>query len=336
MNAVLPPARAPQGNLLGAAPLRPADASFDPKLSVIIPTMGRPEDLRSTVEQVLQESFTDFEICVLDQSASEEAGEAAAQFIAEHADPRLHRIRLRARGLPDVRKEGIALARGEDMLFLDDDVILLSRDFLAAHVPCSADGRAGELLIVPNARRTVGYVSWCGRTVESRMGMRSCALRSVKGANRSFRACVFRRVRGYLGLLPFAAVFGAIAASRAVRWRFAAAMLRLARAAREGIAAAALGPDDAVPCDRTVGPSGADNARLKGPADHNPDGNASRLDQNGGFGCPLSGVEDGAGGDVSGRIRETGWQLRFEPWAKLSILDYLIGGLRIWRLCPPN
>ncbi len=302
--------------------------------------MGRPEYLWSTVGEVLRQTFTDFEICVLDQSASAEADEAAAQFIAEHPDPRLRYIRLRARGLPNTRNEGITLARGEIILFLDDDAILLSRDFLAAHVACYDDatvgGRVVERLIVPNTRRAAGYVSWAGRTVESRTVMRSCTLRSVKGANMGFRARVFRRVGGYLGLLPFVATFGVIAASGAVRWRSAGAMPRLARAAREGIVAAALGPDDAVPYDRTMGPPSADNARPKDPADRNPHENAAGLDQNGGFGRPLSGVEDSGDADVSGPIPETGWQLRFEPGAKLSILDCLIGGLRTWRLCPPN
>jgi Glycosyl transferase family 2 len=292
----------------------------------MIPAMGRPEYLWSTVGEVLRPSFTDFEICVLDQSASAEADDAAAQFIAEHPDPRLRYIRLRARGLPNTRNEGIALARGETILFLDDDVILLSRDFLAAHVAC----------YVPNARRTAGYVSWAGRTVKSRTVMRSCTLRSVKSANMSFRTRMVRRVGGYLGLLPFAATFGVIAVSGTVRWRSAAAMPRLTRAARKAIIAAALGPDDAVPCDRTMGPPSADNARPKDPADRNPHGNAAGLDQNGGFGRPLSGVDDSGDGGVSGPIAETGWQLRFEPGANLSILDCLIGGLRTWRLCPPN
>ncbi|MBV8455075.1 MAG: hypothetical protein JO122_00485 [Acetobacteraceae bacterium] len=151
----------------------------------------------------------------------------------------------------------------------------------------------------------------------------------------SFRACIFRRVGGHLGLLPFAATSGAITAWRALRWWSAAAMLRLPHAAREGLAAAALRPDDAVAYDRTTGPTGADNARLKD-LDRNPDGKAPGLDQNGGRSRPLSGVEDNGDADVFRRVRETSWQLRFEPGARLSILDCLSSGSRMWRLCPPN
>ncbi|MBV8455076.1 MAG: glycosyltransferase family 2 protein [Acetobacteraceae bacterium] len=184
MNAVLPPARAPQGNLLGDAPPCPADESHAPKLSGIMPAMGRAEYLWSKVGQVLRQSFTDFEMRMFDQSASAEADEASAQLIAEHPDPRLRYIRLRARGLLNARNEGIALARGEIILFLDDDVILMSRDVFAAPVACYDDATAGglavERLIVPNARRTVGYVSWGGRMVGSPMGRRSRTLRSVR------------------------------------------------------------------------------------------------------------------------------------------------------------
>jgi GT2 family glycosyltransferase len=53
--------------------------------------------------------------------------------------------------------------------------------------------------------------------------------------------------RGGLELLPFAATFGMIAGSRALRWWSPGALLALARAAREGVRTARCGPDDAIP-----------------------------------------------------------------------------------------
>lgn len=333
MNAVLPPARVPQGNPLEDARLFPAEAPRAPKLSIVIPTLNRPDYLWGTVRQLVWQGFADFEILVLDQSESEEAELAAARFGAECPDPRLRYIRLSTKGSPNAKNEGIALARGDVVLFLDDDVILLSPDFLAAHVACydnpavgGVGGRVVERRIVPNARRTVSYITWGGRTVENLMGTHPCPLRSVKGANMSFRASVFRQIggfdrrytgtalleeadmssrviaagwtlsfepraellhlsasgggqrrvggaetsewfrfrntgyyvmkhRGYLGLLPFFGTFAAIAASRAWRWRSPAALPTLARAAREGVAVAALGPEDTIPYETPEGSS---------------------------------------------------------------------------------
>lgn len=295
-----------------------------PALSVVIPTFDRPDYLCSTVRQVLEQRFTDCEICVIDQSPSHVAEAQAARLAAEFPDPRLRYHWLEARGAPNAKNEGIARARGEIILFIDDDVILLSPDFLAAHVGCYADptvggvgGRVVERRIRPNAKRTVSRVTRGGRTVENLLGQSPCALESVKGANMSFRARVFDEVGGFdrrytgtalleeadlasrvtgagwklafepraellhlsvpiggvrvgdeqrtewfrfrstayyvaknrsrLGLLPFAATFGMIAAWRAVRWHSLRAVPTLARAAREGLRTAKLGPDDAIP-----------------------------------------------------------------------------------------
>jgi GT2 family glycosyltransferase len=56
-----------------------------------------------------------------------------------------------------------------------------------------------------------------------------------------------RKHRGLRGVARFAATFGAIAASRAVRWRDPGALATLGRAAAEGVRAAGQGPDEALP-----------------------------------------------------------------------------------------
>lgn len=307
-----------------------------PKLSVVIPTFNRPEYLCSTVRQVLEQRFTDCEVCVLDQSPPAVAEAQAARFATEFPDPRLRYYWLEAKGTPNAKNEGIARAAGEIVLFIDDDVILLSPDFLGAHVSCYAapwvggvGGRVVERRILPNARRTMSRVTWGGRTEENLLGQSPCTLESVKGANMSFRAEVFDHIggfdrrytgtalleeadlasrvraagwklffepraellhlsvpiggvragsaqkaewfryrstayyitknRGRLALIPFAATFGMIAGSRAVRWRSLSALSDLACAAREGVRAARLGPDDAIPqciCPDRTPPSG--------------------------------------------------------------------------------
>ena len=100
--------------------------------------------------------------------------------------------------MANARNEGLAQARAPIVLFLDDDVVLLSADFLSAHLEAYADpkvggvcGRVIERSIVPNARRTVSRITWGGRTVENLLGTEPCPIQSVKGANMSFRVAVF-------------------------------------------------------------------------------------------------------------------------------------------------
>jgi len=175
-----------------------------PRLSVVIPTLNRPDHLRATVRQVLEQRFTDCEVLVIDQSPPCVAQAQAARLAAEFSDPRLHYHWLEARGTPNAKNEGIARSGGEIILFLDDDVILLSPEFLDAHVARYADpavggvgGRVVERRIRPNARRTVSRVTRGGRTVENLLGQSPCTLESVKGANMSFRARVFAELGGF-------------------------------------------------------------------------------------------------------------------------------------------
>ncbi len=295
-----------------------------PALSVVIPTLERGALLHRTLEQVLAQSFRDLELIVVDQggAASRAATEA---FLARCGDPRVRYVHLPVRGLPNARNEGIARARGEVVLFLDDDVILLDSGFLDAHLDAYAaypdvgavTGRIVERSVRPNTRDTASHISPGGRTMTNLWGTERRFLESCKGANMSYRASVLRAVggfdrryvgtalledtdygyrvrragwrilfepraelvhlsapsggvrvedalrtevarfratayfvrkhRGVRGLAPFAATFGAIALSRAVRWRDATVLGTLAEAAAQGLRDADAGPDESVP-----------------------------------------------------------------------------------------
>ncbi len=72
---------------------------------------------------------------------------------------------------------------------------------------------------------------------------------ALRGEKWRFRNTAYfvRKHRGLRGVPAFLATFGAIAAARAARWRDPAAARLLLDAAREGLAAAARGADEALP-----------------------------------------------------------------------------------------
>jgi GT2 family glycosyltransferase len=167
-----------------------------PQLSIIIPTYNRPDYLRATVEQVLEQNFTDFELIIIDQSPEP---------ISLPSDSRLHYYHFATRlGAPQAKNEGIARANGEIFVFLDDDIKLSSKDFLAEHSVCYTDpivggvaGRVLDQVVRPNTRSTQSIITWGGRTVENLTGTKACTIGSARGANMSLRAEVFRRVGGF-------------------------------------------------------------------------------------------------------------------------------------------
>jgi GT2 family glycosyltransferase len=180
------------------------DFRGSPMISVIIPSLDRPTYLWDTVTQVLRQKYVEFEVCVLDQSSNPAAEGAAERFLSTNQDPRLRYMRLPLKGLPNARNAGIAVARGDIILFIDDDVQLLSPEFLAAHAACYGDpsvgavvGRVIDRVLIPNARRTSCHMTWSGRTVHNLMGENAQRVHDVRGSNMSFRAEVFRRLGGF-------------------------------------------------------------------------------------------------------------------------------------------
>lgn len=89
-----------------------------PKISVIIPTCNRARFLRAAVESVLQQTFQDFEIIVVDDASTDETPALMSGF----ADRRIRYLRHESKqGQGATRNAGIRAARGEYVALLDDD-----------------------------------------------------------------------------------------------------------------------------------------------------------------------------------------------------------------------
>jgi GT2 family glycosyltransferase len=174
-----------------------------PPLSIIIPTLNRAQILCRTVSQVLEQTFRDFDLWVIDQSDPDHAQEIV-RHLEWLSDPRLHYAHIAVKNLPNARNEGIRRCTADIILFLDDDVILLTRDFLWAHIEAyrnravgGVTGRSVERYVTPNSRKTACHVGIGGRTIFNLLGLEAQPIGSCKGSNMSFRASVFREVGGF-------------------------------------------------------------------------------------------------------------------------------------------
>jgi len=89
-----------------------------PKVSVIIPTHNRDEFLGSTIASVLSQTYSDFEIIVVDDNS----GDRTHEVIKSIKDGRMKYIRHRDNMGPSAaRNTAISSATGEYIAFLDDD-----------------------------------------------------------------------------------------------------------------------------------------------------------------------------------------------------------------------
>jgi GT2 family glycosyltransferase len=126
------------------------DPDSPPFVSVVVPTIGRDKLLIKTVEGLLASDYPDFEIVVVDQTPKP-TGEVG-RFMARHKE-RVRYIRKERPGLPGARNVGVLAARGQVILFVDDDVIP-ERRLISAHARAYRD--KGDTKIGGVAGRVLG------------------------------------------------------------------------------------------------------------------------------------------------------------------------------------
>ncbi len=90
----------------------------NPKVSVIIPTYNRASDLKRALNSVLAQSFTDWEIIVVDNNSIDDTDAVVSAF----NDQRISIHKVHNNGVIAIsRNKGILEAKGEFLAFLDSD-----------------------------------------------------------------------------------------------------------------------------------------------------------------------------------------------------------------------
>ncbi|MBI3769877.1 MAG: glycosyltransferase [Deltaproteobacteria bacterium] len=112
------PPRSPSPRTATPPPTKPKPLRATPMVSVIVPTHDRPDTLRQALESVLQQTYRDFEIIVVNDAGAD------VNDVVRALDPdgRITYVRHATnRGLAAARNSGIGVARGKYLAYLDDD-----------------------------------------------------------------------------------------------------------------------------------------------------------------------------------------------------------------------
>lgn len=87
--------------------------------SIIVPVYNTEKYLPQCVDSVLSQTFSDFELLLIDDESPDEAGSLCDRYAA--ADNRVRVIHQKNGGLSNARNSGLTAASGEYILFLDSD-----------------------------------------------------------------------------------------------------------------------------------------------------------------------------------------------------------------------
>ncbi len=105
--------------------------------SIIVPAYNVAAWLRECLDSVWGQAFTEWECIVVDDESSDESGSIADEYAAR--DSRFRVIHQKNAGEGGARNAGLAVARGEWILFLDGDDVLLKGALGALTKACNAD-----------------------------------------------------------------------------------------------------------------------------------------------------------------------------------------------------
>jgi GT2 family glycosyltransferase len=163
------------------------DIKINPFVSVIIPTFNRAAILEKTISFLLEQTYPDFEIIIIDQSSD------SAEIQFEKMSGKINYFHIKEKGLPNARNIGIKKSKGHIILFIDDDIIP-DNGLIFYHVQGYSDKNVGcvsgrvieEPDLLTNTKKPGCRITLSGRSLRNYGDSSRKYIHAALGANMSF------------------------------------------------------------------------------------------------------------------------------------------------------
>ncbi len=87
--------------------------------SIIIPTFNAAKNIRKCLDSILNQTFSDFEVLVINDGSTDETGDILEEYSSKFSNIRVFTFSNSGVGIS--RRRGISLAQGEYLIFVDSD-----------------------------------------------------------------------------------------------------------------------------------------------------------------------------------------------------------------------
>ena len=131
----------------------------NPKITVIVSTFNRCKLLKKTIESVLKQTMTDFELLIVDDDSIDDTEKVVKSF----NDERINYVKLESNHGHDAfpKNYGVKIAKGYYVAFLDDDDIYYKKESLKIMLSylenTGADVAYGDYLNDDGKKTQVGW-----------------------------------------------------------------------------------------------------------------------------------------------------------------------------------
>ena len=89
------------------------------KISIIIPVFNCDQYVKTTIESILQQSFTDFELILVDDGSTDSSGIICDSYASK--DSRICVLHQKNKGVSSARNAGVLSSSGDYLIFIDSD-----------------------------------------------------------------------------------------------------------------------------------------------------------------------------------------------------------------------
>lgn len=100
-------------------------------VSIIVPAYNVEEYIGQTIESVLNQDYTDFELIIIDDGSTDNTADVVNQY--SKLDNRIRYVQQPNGGAARARNKGLSLTKGEFIIFVDGDDVI-SKDFISSNI----------------------------------------------------------------------------------------------------------------------------------------------------------------------------------------------------------